>query len=323
MFKALALTTLTLASASALSTPMQVDGNLADWGVSVQDSRNAHPASVFTTVNVGAGNKLFSYSIEDTNDLAGHGFYLGPQYGGQDYDVEFMAAALSAGRVFLAIATGQRPDNGFSYYSPGDIRIVADTGAVYGIEVGGGKGDSSKSQGAIQAGAAGTTYLLDGSGNTVNVKTAAASQVAGSVWSNVSWIKSPVDHRTDVQFEVNSQSTRLGVADFVYTRDSHHPACGDRAVARPDLVHRRPHARFLLGAVLCQRPADSQRRSRRQGPRTRSPGPARHWPAGRGDGPSAAATVIHNNNGARCAWAIHGHRGGRFYLPIWLAPPDW
>ena len=95
MFKVATLTALTLASASALSAPMQVDGNLADWGVSVQDSRNAHPASVFSTVNVGAGNKLFSYSIEDTNDLAGHGFYLGPQYGGQDYDVEFMAAALS------------------------------------------------------------------------------------------------------------------------------------------------------------------------------------------------------------------------------------
>ncbi|MEW9898536.1 PEP-CTERM sorting domain-containing protein [Chitinivorax sp. PXF-14] len=220
MFKAISLSVLTLASASVLSAPMQVDGNLADWGASVQDSRNAHPASVFSTVNVGAGNKLFSYSIEDTNDLAGHGFYLGPQYGGQDYDVEFMAAALSAGRVFIAIATGQRPDNGFSYYSPGDIRIVADSGAVYGIEIGGGKGDSSKSQGTIHAGAAGTTYVLDGSGNTINVKTAAASQVAGSVWSNVSWIKSPVDRSTDVQFEVNSQSTRLGVADFVYTRDS-------------------------------------------------------------------------------------------------------
>ena len=56
MFKAISLSVLTQASASVLSAPMQVDGNLADWGASVQDSRNAHPASVFSTVNVGAGN---------------------------------------------------------------------------------------------------------------------------------------------------------------------------------------------------------------------------------------------------------------------------
>ncbi|RJG01904.1 PEP-CTERM sorting domain-containing protein [Noviherbaspirillum sedimenti] len=166
-----------------------------------------------------AGALLLGYAIEDTNDTK-NDYYLGPHYGGQNYDVEFMAVAYQAGKIFLTIATGQRPDNGAQYYSPGDIRIVDNNNKVYGIEVGGGAGGTGIKQGAINEGAQGTTYTLNSNGYTVSSANAAAAQTAGSIWSNVQWMSSPIAGETaGVQFNAGVNSAKLGMADYVYTRD--------------------------------------------------------------------------------------------------------
>lgn len=216
-----------LLTTPALALPVTVDGNLGDWHVSVQDSKNAAAtASNFKGAYV-TGAKLFGPAIEDSNDLAGLGVYLGPHYGGQKYDVEFMAVAIANDMIYLSIVSGQRPDSGFSYYSPGDLRIVASSGnkivKTYGLEIGGGAGlqkpQKDPKLGAITEGAAGTTYTLDKSGNTVGVANAAARQTAGSVWSDVSWIGSPIDG-APVQFAVDANSQLMGMADYIFTRDS-------------------------------------------------------------------------------------------------------
>ena len=217
-----ALVTLTAGLSIHLpAAALSVDGSLADWGVTLSDSTNATSASLFNTVSVGGSAQLLGFAIEDTNDLAGASGYLGPHYGGQNYDVEFMAVALQDGRIFLSIASGQRPDNGFGNYSPGDIRIVDNNGITYGIEVGGGRGGNAPASPTVTTGATGSTYGLNSSGATTSYSAAAAAQTAGSIWSNVSWITSPIagDH-TPVQFAINGGSQQLGIADYVYTLNS-------------------------------------------------------------------------------------------------------
>lgn len=223
MRRSLVSLTFILLAAPAMAVPLLVDGNLNDWHVTVNDSKTSKPASVFSTVAVDQG-KLYSYAIEDSNDLGGLGEYLGPHYGGQKYDVEFMAVAIVANRIHLAIVSGQRPDNGLQYFSPGDLRIVASNGITYGVEIGGGAGASKPKdpkQAAITEGAAGTTYVLNSSGVTSSVVATDGRQTAGSVWSNVSWINSPIanDH-TPVQFNVNKASHLVGMADYIFTRDA-------------------------------------------------------------------------------------------------------
>lgn len=223
MLKNLLLTTWIAAfaiSTDALAAPLVIDGSMADWNVILRDSPSSTPTSQFSTVAAPAGAKLLGYAIEDQNDN-NNDAYLGPHYGGQNYDVEFMAVAYQAGKVFLTIATGQRPDNGLQYYSPGDIRIVDSNNKVYGIEVGGGSGNASSRQGAITEGASGTTYTLNSNGYTVSVANAATAQTAGSIWSNVNWIASPIPGETaSVQFNAGIGSTKLGNADYIYTRDA-------------------------------------------------------------------------------------------------------
>jgi len=187
-----------------------VDGHLADWGVVVAD----HNGSTYGFLS---GLDLLGSHIEDQNDTAGHSFVLGPNQGGQDYDAEMMAVALEGGRIFIAIVTGQRPDNGLASFGPGDIRIETESGTL-GIEVGGGVGGGSGS--LITAGAPGSTYTLDGNGVTKSHAVAAPAQVAGSIWSGATWLLDPIAPKGPVQLQINAGSTLVGMADYVYTRDS-------------------------------------------------------------------------------------------------------
>jgi hypothetical protein len=192
---------------------------MADWNILLKDSATSTPSSQFSTVAAPVGATLLGYAIEDQNDMSNDGF-LGPHWGGQNFDVEFMAVAYQAGKIFLTIATGQRPDNGLQYYSPGDILIV-DNNKVYGIEVGGGSGNAGIKQGAITEGADGTTYTLNANGYTVSAANASATQTAGSIWSNVNWVASPIAGETaGVQFNAGIGSSKLGSADYIYTRDA-------------------------------------------------------------------------------------------------------
>jgi hypothetical protein len=214
--------TLSLLSLSANATPFTIDGDLSDWGITVADGVNdGTPSHLVGTDYSGLHSDLVGSMIEDTNDTTNN-LYLGPHSGGQNYDGEFFGAAVQGNTLFLAILTGQRPDNGFDdlgrgLYSPGDIRISTSMG-TYGIEVGGGRvADADGS--TITEGAAGSTYRLNGSGYTIGYSDAAASQTAGSLWSYVDWIKDPIASAVDVQFAINASSNFAGMSDYIYTRN--------------------------------------------------------------------------------------------------------
>jgi hypothetical protein len=225
---------------------------LADWGIGGITSTTVG-AGGWGLPNDGAGTHSvggfqFSYFLEDTDNSAGHAAFLGPNYGGQDYDAEFLAVGKDAGRIVIAIVTGQRPDNGFSYFAPGDIRIGTSEG-FFGVEVGGGAEKGSPGpgtqQGEVQEHAPGSTYLLNSSGFTTGVllsdgtayPTGASGsagtenpsgnqavaisplQVAGSVWKDPTWILDPINPQTAVQLQFTAGSP-LGIADFYYSRDT-------------------------------------------------------------------------------------------------------
>ena len=117
-----------------------------------------------------------------------------------------------------SIVTGQRPDNGFKYFEPGDIRIETSLG-TYGIEVGGGKGGKGGS--AISDGASGSTYKMNSNGDVTDHYTASSRQVAGSIWADLDWLADPIAPYGPVQFKIDGDSTLVGQADYVFTRNSY------------------------------------------------------------------------------------------------------
>ena len=193
-----------LTAAPAGAATLTVDGNLSDWGITVGDNNTSNFSNVAGDIG------LLASFTEDQNDTAGDGGFLGPNYGGQNYDAEFLGMALQGSTLYIAIVTGQRPDNGLTRFSPGDIHLTID-GVEYGIEVGGGTGA------AVTEGGAGATYNLNSNGYTNSVGTTSPLQTAGSVWTNTSWIADPIAPQTDVQMQITGSSTQVGTADYVYT----------------------------------------------------------------------------------------------------------
>jgi len=158
---------------------------------------------------------------------------VGPNNGGQNYDAEFLGVFVdqaSSTTLNIGIATGQRPDNGFSRYGPGDIRISFTDGSgnesVFGIEVGGGPGDSSRVSGAITEGDVGTTYDIRDSGYTESPLPAhPEAQKAGTVWltdPNDDWFMDPVGapSPTQVDFGQFTGESLEGTADYIYNFSS-------------------------------------------------------------------------------------------------------
>jgi len=193
-----------------------VDGNVSDWGISVADG-NASNFSAPAVAGTVFGATFF-FAREDQNDLAGDNGYLGPNYGGQNYDAEFMGLAIDPSRLYVVIVTGQRPDNGLRRFSPGDLRIVANDGHVYGIEIGGGAGGAAGAGPLTQAGApGGSTYLLDSQGWTIGYSDSA--RAVGSIWRDPDWLLDPIAPQTPVQI-AHSGGAQVGTADFVYTRNA-------------------------------------------------------------------------------------------------------
>lgn len=207
-------------SGPTFASPITVDGNVSDWGISVADGNASSFAGAFVPGT--SPNQTFFWVAEDQNDFWGDSGFLGPNYGGQNYDVEFMGLAFHASKLYLVIVTGQRPDNGLQRYSPGDIRIVAKTGktgstiATYGIEVGGGRGGGAN-MGILTEGGAGSTYVLNGSGYTIGH--ALSQRTVGSVWRDANWLLDPIPPATSVQLKNDGSGSQVGVADFVYTRN--------------------------------------------------------------------------------------------------------
>lgn len=174
-----------VASASAATIPVlsvAVDGSLADWGVNLlnNDGSNIRPnvASGGSTSPLCTVPASQVWACEDSSDTATSGGFVGPQYGGQNYDVEFLGAARSGNNLFIGIASGLRPDNGFTAYAPGDLFFTIN-GVGYVVEMGGGTGGATTT---IQtSGMDGAYYQLDSSGNTT-VATQMSNQVIGSIW---------------------------------------------------------------------------------------------------------------------------------------------
>jgi hypothetical protein len=208
------------------------DGTLSDWGVSLVDSVNASCGNVpgnchqssFGGVTSIAGYR--THFVEDTNDIS-NSYKVDPYYGGQNYDVEFMAAAIQNGRMYIAVSSGQRPDNGADknsggpgFYGPGDFRMVLNAGFEYGIEVGGGAGhgsgtssDDANDLGAIDNAASGTLYTLNTSGITMS----STDQLgAGSVYSGVTW-RQGIQSGPDMQIV---SGTEVLETEYYYSRDA-------------------------------------------------------------------------------------------------------
>lgn len=195
-------------ASNAYASTLTVDGNASDWGFSVADDN----ASTFVPSMTLAG-----LVVEDSDDHAGDSGYVGPAWGGQNYDAEALAVAVQGSDLFVVIVSGQRPDNGLADYAPGDLQIIT-SGGVYGVEVGGGAGGGAGT--AIVEGAPGTTYTLDGNGYTVSANAADPAQLAGSIWFNPTWINGAVSPPTQTQFQIAGGGTHVGDADYIFTRDS-------------------------------------------------------------------------------------------------------
>ena len=217
-----------LFSAGVVQAGFAVDGSLLDWGGDA--TLNFGLPNNTTGSGVGDGF-TFQYHHEDSSDTAGDTGPLGPNHGGQNYDGEFLGVGQFASKLLIAIVTGQRPDNGFQRYAPGDIRITTSDGSIFGIEVGGGAGGGSGS--AITEGASGSTYSLNSNGYTSGHTASPAvgpgsDHKAGALFltSAANWILDPISGGTppfDGQQPVQLQftgGTFLGMADFIYTRDA-------------------------------------------------------------------------------------------------------
>jgi hypothetical protein len=196
---------------AASAAPITVDGSLADWGVSIADNNLSNYSGL-----LGASIGLLGAHIEDQNDLAGDGGFVGPNYGGQNYDAEFLGVARDGSTVYMAIVTGQRPDNGLERFAPGDIRIITSTG-VFGIELGGGPGGGPG--GLMNEGAPGSFYTLNSSGFTT-AHTSLPARPAGSIWKDSTWYMDPIAPPGPTQMIQANTGTPIGTADLVYTRNS-------------------------------------------------------------------------------------------------------
>ncbi len=209
----------------ALAVPLTVDGRLSDWGVRLGDNNTSNisvPLAPSTITAIPLPCFGARAVCEDQNDQSNN-HALGPHYGGQNYDVEFLGLRYQGGRIFIGIASGLRPDNGFRLYAPGDLFLKVN-GVEYAIEIGGGAGGSAASAAALLEDGAGSTYTLNSSGYTTGVAAHAAAQTAGSIWraSDVDYVTDPITHTVNTQFKLKpgtAASAKVGMADFVFTRN--------------------------------------------------------------------------------------------------------
>lgn len=162
---------------------------------------------------------LGGHVVEDSNDRNNDSrVYLGPGYGGQRFDVEFLSVGQDPDSFDINIATGQRQDNGFNNYCPGDILLLLDDGHYIGIEVGGGLGGAVGSSGIIQAGDPGSFYTVDSNGFTATHQLTDPAQSAGSVWENPLLSSSPLVPSLVTQF-IGQPGGLLGIATYSYVQN--------------------------------------------------------------------------------------------------------
>jgi len=100
------------------SFAITIDGDISDWGFTY----GAKGFSESETVGPGeTGNNNGVYWWEE--DAVNGGGYVGPGYGGQQFDVEGLYANISGGYFNFAVISGMLSSAGTKYYEPGDIFI--------------------------------------------------------------------------------------------------------------------------------------------------------------------------------------------------------
>jgi len=173
-----------LAGAAPAAAITVGDGSLADWGVTVGDNNTSNFATVAPV-----GATLLGSSASDNNDNSNSYNFAptpgGPLGGGQNFDSEFLAAAQNGKHLYIAISTGQRPDNGAATYEPADLRITNVGGAnpgTYGVELG-----ASGGAAITATGGAGATYKLDAFANANGLDATPAGQTIGRIFSNATF----------------------------------------------------------------------------------------------------------------------------------------
>jgi hypothetical protein len=216
-----------LVCSSSPASVFTIDGNLSDWGINLGSGNHFTYASGYGYTYPGSatvpqqGSTIISgntvvYDLEDSNDDS-NSYQVGPLYGGQNYDAEALLVSVVGSDLYIGIATGQRPDNGATYYGPGDISITKGT-KTWGIEVGGGGGTTTlPSPATIVGGQNGTTYTLDSNGNTT-LATSISTQKAGSIWDGGAW-KAGIGGSGLVDAQLNGGGTflaQLGADSYIY-----------------------------------------------------------------------------------------------------------
>ena len=111
-----------------LTTPITVDGYLDEWQL-----EGGFPPSVADRANSDwiPGISGVSYWIEDGVGCKG---YVGPGYGGQDFDQEAAYAACTPGHLYLALVTGTN-STGEGREDPGDVFLDLDRDGNYDLGV--------------------------------------------------------------------------------------------------------------------------------------------------------------------------------------------
>ena len=232
--QAAALLVMAGAVTTALAAPIptlnaSVDGNLSEWGVTLLNNNGSNIMP--DTVAPGSTSPLCIvppsavWACEDTDDNASTSGLVGPQSGGQNYDVEFLGMSRGTGAnsntLFVGIASGLRPDNGATLYAPGDMFLTVN-GVAYVIEMGGGAGHPTgdPALGPQTQGAAGSYYTLNGSGYTSSVASL-ATQTVGSIWRVADGITSQTSWATQpTQWQKSGSAVSLGTATVYSTLDS-------------------------------------------------------------------------------------------------------
>lgn len=109
-----------LMTAGPHAAVIQIDGNLADWGL----QRNGNANDWLPNPALGLVEGIH-YRIED--QTGGLTAYLAPGYGGQAYDAEAMYAFIQGNMLYLAMVTGHDPGTpdkpSANLYGAGDFAI--------------------------------------------------------------------------------------------------------------------------------------------------------------------------------------------------------
>lgn len=123
---ALLCAVLSLACGQAWALPIDIDGDLADWGV-----KRTGQASDWTP-HLG-----IQHSIEDQTGNAS--VFLNPGWGGQSYDAEAIYTVIQGGQLFIALATGHNPRTlhkpSANTYGAGDFAIDFGKDGVYELGI--------------------------------------------------------------------------------------------------------------------------------------------------------------------------------------------